>query len=105
MQSATPSSGNVAAPARPRPYPLTQAPQFARAVAKGTRTTSGAPARPAAGDNDPGRGSREKSENRRRFGLSSRRAWLFVVPTLAVLAVVIGYPVIRAVVMSFQKDA
>ncbi|MCQ4119677.1 carbohydrate ABC transporter permease [Rhodococcus tibetensis] len=70
-----------------------------------TGTTSGAPARTAAGDSDPGRGSREKGENRRRFGLSGRRAWLFVVPTLAVLAVVIGYPVIRALVMSFQKDA
>jgi len=70
-----------------------------------TGTTSGAPARTAAGDSDPGRGSRAESENGRRFGLSGRRAWLFVLPTLAVLAVVIGYPVIRAVVMSFQKDA
>ena len=48
-----------------------------------TGTTSGAPARPAAGDADPGRGSREEGENGRRFGLSDRRAWLFVVPTLA----------------------
>jgi hypothetical protein len=29
--------------ARPRPYPVTESPQFARAVAKGTRTRTGAP--------------------------------------------------------------
>ncbi|MFF0489005.1 carbohydrate ABC transporter permease [Nocardia sp. NPDC003482] len=33
------------------------------------------------------------------------RAWLFVAPVLLALAVVIGYPVVRAVWMSFQKDA
>ncbi len=35
----------------------------------------------------------------------SRRAWLFVTPVLLALAVVVGYPVVRAVWMSFQKDA
>ncbi|AOW94016.1 ABC transporter permease [Rhodococcus sp. WMMA185] len=68
-------------------------------------TTSGAPARAAAGDSNPGRGSREKSESSRRMALSSRRAWLLIVPALSVLAIVIGYPVVRAVVMSLQKDA
>lgn len=34
----------------------------------------------------------------------SRRAWLFVTPVLIALAVVIGYPVFRAIWMSFQKD-
>nr|WP_040744443.1 sugar ABC transporter permease [Nocardia transvalensis] len=33
------------------------------------------------------------------------RPWLFVTPVLLSLAVVIGYPVVRAVWMSFQKDA
>ncbi|BDT93472.1 carbohydrate ABC transporter permease [Nocardia sputorum] len=32
------------------------------------------------------------------------KAWLFVTPVLIALAVVIGYPVIRALWMSFQKD-
>jgi multiple sugar transport system permease protein len=40
-----------------------------------------------------------------RRGLSSTaRAWLFVSPVLAALAVVIGYPVLRALWMSFQRD-
>ncbi|MCU1645899.1 MAG: sugar transporter permease [Nocardia sp.] len=34
----------------------------------------------------------------------SAKAWLFVSPVLLALAVVIGYPVSRAVWMSFQKD-
>lgn len=34
-----------------------------------------------------------------------RRAWLLIAPTIAVLTVVIGYPVARAVYMSFQRDA
>ncbi len=34
-----------------------------------------------------------------------RRAWLLLTPTLLLLAVVIGYPVVRAVWMSLQKDA
>jgi ABC-type sugar transport system permease subunit len=32
------------------------------------------------------------------------KGWLFVAPTLVVLAIVIGYPVVRAVIMSFQQD-
>ncbi|WP_187685855.1 carbohydrate ABC transporter permease [Nocardia wallacei] len=35
----------------------------------------------------------------------SARPWLFVAPVLVTLAVIIGYPVVRAVVMSFQKDS
>jgi ABC-type sugar transport system permease subunit len=34
----------------------------------------------------------------------TRRAWLFLIPTLVTLAVVIGYPVVRAIWMSFQSD-
>lgn len=34
----------------------------------------------------------------------TRRAWFLLAPTLATLAVVIGYPVVRAVWMSFQSD-
>ncbi len=35
----------------------------------------------------------------------SGKAWLFVSPVLLALAVVIGYPVVRALWMSFQKDS
>lgn len=42
---------------------------------------------------------------KRRSGLpGSAKAWLFVSPVLLALAVVIGYPVARALWMSFQKD-
>ncbi|MFL6004185.1 MAG: carbohydrate ABC transporter permease [Nocardioides sp.] len=34
----------------------------------------------------------------------TRRAWLLLTPTLVTLAVVIGYPVVRAMWMSFQAD-
>ncbi|CAA9393326.1 MAG: Maltodextrin ABC transporter, permease protein MdxF [uncultured Nocardioides sp.] len=34
-----------------------------------------------------------------------RRAWMLIAPTVVLLGVVIGYPVVRAVIMSFQKDA
>ncbi|HET7195739.1 MAG TPA: sugar ABC transporter permease [Nocardioides sp.] len=34
----------------------------------------------------------------------TRRAWLLLIPTLATLAVVIGYPVVRAIWMSFHSD-
>jgi ABC-type sugar transport system permease subunit len=34
----------------------------------------------------------------------SRRAWLLITPTLVTLAIVIGYPVVRAIWMSFQAD-
>jgi ABC-type sugar transport system permease subunit len=32
------------------------------------------------------------------------KGWLYVAPTLLVLAIVIGYPVVQAVIMSFQQD-
>jgi ABC-type sugar transport system permease subunit len=35
----------------------------------------------------------------------SGKAWLFVTPVLLTLAVIIGYPVLRAAYMSFQKDS
>ncbi|MFC9996555.1 carbohydrate ABC transporter permease [Nocardia sp. NPDC127526] len=48
----------------------------------------------------------EPSQRKRRAALSdSAKAWLFVTPVLIALAVVIGYPVVRALYMSFQKDA
>ncbi|MFH5208781.1 carbohydrate ABC transporter permease [Antrihabitans spumae] len=60
--------------------------------------TSGAkPDATAAGSSTPGRGA-----GRRWFG--SLRAWLLIAPVLVALGVVIGYPVVRAFVMSFQKD-
>jgi len=45
---------------------------------------------------------------RRRGGLNAgqgRRAFLLVVPTLVLLTVVIVYPLIKAIIMSFQKDS
>lgn len=42
-QSPAPAMGAMAEPARPRPYPVTPSLQFQRAVAKGTRTMTGAP--------------------------------------------------------------
>ncbi|WP_245717435.1 carbohydrate ABC transporter permease [Nocardia jejuensis] len=44
-----------------------------------------------------------QSKRRSAFG-GSAKAWLFVTPVLLALAVVIGYPVVRALWMSFQKD-
>lgn len=44
----------------------------------------------------------------RRVGLEhgvGRRAWMLITPTLVLLAIVIIYPIIRAVQMSFQKDS
>ena len=35
----------------------------------------------------------------------SRWAFYLIIPTLVLLAIVIGYPVVQAIVMSFQKDA
>ncbi|WP_216896834.1 carbohydrate ABC transporter permease [Nocardia alni] len=51
--------------------------------------------------------TRTDQRPRRRVGLlqGPARAWLFVAPVLVALAVVIGYPVVRAVWMSFQKDS
>lgn len=70
-----------------------------------TGDTSGAVDTTAAGGISPGRGRHARTEKRKRFGLSSGRAWLLIAPTLVILAIVIVYPVIRALVMSFQKDA
>ena len=70
-----------------------------------TGETGGAVATTAAGGSSPGRGRHARTASKPRFGLSSGRAWLLIAPTLVILAVVIAYPVIRAVIMSFQKDA
>ena len=34
-----------------------------------------------------------------------RRAWMLIAPTIILLGVVIGYPILRAIWMSLQKDA
>ncbi len=39
-----------------------------------------------------------------RRGLRSTHAWLMIAPVLLALTVVIGYPVVRALWMSFEKD-
>jgi hypothetical protein len=41
--TANPAPGTVAAPARPRPYPVPETPAFAAAVQRGTRTRDGRP--------------------------------------------------------------
>ncbi|WP_179274771.1 MULTISPECIES: carbohydrate ABC transporter permease [unclassified Rhodococcus (in: high G+C Gram-positive bacteria)] len=65
--------------------------------------TGGAAATTAAGGSSPGRGRHVRSTNKR-FGLTQGRAWLLIAPTMVILAIVIVYPVIRALVMSFSKD-
>lgn len=35
----------------------------------------------------------------------SRRAWLLLAPTVILLAIVVGYPIVYAIVMSFQQDS
>jgi len=65
--------------------------------------TGGAAATTAAGGSSPGRGRHVRSKNKR-FGLTQGRAWLLIAPTMVILAIVIVYPVIRALVMSFSKD-
>ncbi len=47
-----------------------------------------------------GFGERVASEMRK-----SAKAWMFVAPVLITLAIIIGYPVVRAVWMSFRKDS
>jgi len=50
----------------------------------------------------------EAPVKRRGKGLNAgqgRRGWLLVAPTIALLGVVILYPLVKAVLMSFQKDA
>ena len=69
-----------------------------------TGRSGGAVLATAAGGSSPGRGRHARTA-RKRSGLSSGRAWLLIAPTLVILAVVIAYPVLRAVVMSFQNDA
>ncbi|WP_067649045.1 carbohydrate ABC transporter permease [Nocardia harenae] len=56
--------------------------------------------RPRPEERKPGFGAALATEWRK-----SRRAWLFVLPVLTALTVVIGYPVFRALWMSFEKDA
>ncbi|KAA0018466.1 carbohydrate ABC transporter permease [Antrihabitans cavernicola] len=55
----------------------------------------------AAGGSTSGRG-RRVLKGKSAFG---RTPWLLISPVLVVLALVIGYPVVRALIMSFTKDA
>ncbi|SUA74362.1 Inner membrane ABC transporter permease protein ycjO [Nocardia otitidiscaviarum] len=54
---------------------------------------------------DPATELVKKKRTSRAVFAGSGRAWLFVAPVLITLAVVIGYPVVQAVIMSFQKDS
>jgi multiple sugar transport system permease protein len=54
----------------------------------------------------PGRKAPQKRGGLQRAQrLRNRNAFLLIIPTIVLLAVVIGYPIVSAVVMSFQKDA
>ena len=50
----------------------------------------------------PKRGRRGRSEH---AAAQNRLGLYLIAPSIVVLLIVIGYPVVRAVVMSFQKDA
>jgi ABC-type sugar transport system permease subunit len=60
-----------------------------------------------AGTRDAGPGQPTKPRRRRRAELDEARNRLglyLITPTIVVLGIVIGYPVVRAIIMSFQKD-
>jgi len=63
--------------------------------------TSGVATGEAARAGAPGRQPKRKSLH----AGEGRRGTLLVLPTIVALAVVIGYPIVRAIIMSFQKDA
>jgi multiple sugar transport system permease protein len=61
-----------------------------------------------AGTRDAGPGEPSKRRRRGRAELESARSRLglyLIAPAMVMLLIVIGYPVVRAIVMSFQKDA
>ena len=65
---------------------------------------SGAELEPTtAGSKSPGRGARSGGAKARLASLDLR-AWLLIGPAMIALAVVIGYPIVRAITMSFSKD-
>src|SRR5882762_4106330 len=51
----------------------------------------------------PGRRRKGKPRSELRPG-ESRLGITLILPTIILLAIVIGYPVVRAIIMSFQKD-
>jgi ABC-type sugar transport system permease subunit len=60
-----------------------------------------------AGESTPAKESPPRRPGRARSQLNpgeGRLSLYLIAPTLALLAIVIGYPVVRAIVMSFQKD-
>src|SRR5262245_44927450 len=57
----------------------------------------------AAPEKPPARRGRSRQRSELRPG-ESRLGLSLVLPTIILLAIVIGYPVVRAVIMSFQKD-
>lgn len=61
-------------------------------------------AAPALNDT-PADPKRKPKRSRRNAFAGSGKAWMFVTPVLITLAVVIGYPVVSALIMSFQKDS
>ena len=65
-------------------------------------TTTDAETREAEPGEPPKRGRRGRSEH---AAAQNRLGLYLIAPSIVVLLIVIGYPVVRAVVMSFQKDA
>src|SRR3954466_11383633 len=59
-----------------------------------------APSSTQSGGKRPVRAGAKRARNK-----ESRAALYLIIPTLILLAIVIGYPVVSAIVMSFQKDA
>jgi multiple sugar transport system permease protein len=60
---------------------------------------------PSSTQSGQNRGPSVRAGAKRVRNKESRAALYLIVPTLILLAVVIGYPVVSAIVMSFQKDA
>jgi multiple sugar transport system permease protein len=67
-------------------------------VTSNPSTDQAAPAKEAPSHRKPKKQRTELNPGESRLGLS------LIVPTVVLLAIVIGYPVVRAVIMSFQKD-
>src|SRR5947209_15922457 len=67
-------------------------------VTPDVKTEEAVQTRARAGRRRRGSAPSEKNPGERRLGLT------LVLPTILLLAIVIGYPVVRAIIMSFQKD-
>src|ERR1035437_6416400 len=59
----------------------------------------------AAKTDQPGSGHDEKKVAHRKEATQGRAASMLIAPTIIVLSIVILYPVVLAVIQSFQKDA